>query len=165
MSERRPKTAVILDLGNVVLDYDVDRIVASLALDAESGKLLRDELFFLEHALAPAGPRAAGIRFTSVTPDRVDAGLLQAAQVVFLANVRTLGEEALDRLRSMIGFSGQWADLLTFLPQGWESDPKRRRSATASTFAATLELVKEGKLQLRQTETFAPIELRSRDGT
>ncbi len=45
MNERRPRTSVILDLGNVVLDYDVDRIVASLALDAESGRLLRDELF------------------------------------------------------------------------------------------------------------------------
>ncbi|MDJ0779175.1 MAG: HAD family phosphatase [Gammaproteobacteria bacterium] len=39
------KTAVILDLGNVVLDYDVHRIVESLALDARSGALLRDELF------------------------------------------------------------------------------------------------------------------------
>ncbi len=39
------KNTVILDLGNVVLDYDVNRIVASLSLDAETSALLRDELF------------------------------------------------------------------------------------------------------------------------
>jgi segregation and condensation protein A len=38
------------------------------------------------------------------------------------------------------------------------------RSATAATFAASLELVKEGKAELRQSETFAPIELRRREG-
>ena len=39
-------------------------------------------------------------------------------------------------------------------------DPQRHRSATASHFAAALELVKEGKLELRQSETFSPILLR-----
>ncbi len=68
--------------------------------------LLRDELYFLEHALSPAGPKTAGIRFTSVTPDRLDAGLLDSAQVVFLANVRALGEQAVDRLREFVASGG-----------------------------------------------------------
>lgn len=38
------KTA-ILDLGNVVLDWDVDRILGSLVLPDEQAKLLRAELF------------------------------------------------------------------------------------------------------------------------
>ncbi|MCG8637135.1 MAG: HAD family phosphatase [Desulfobacterales bacterium] len=37
--------AVILDLGNVVLDWNVDRIVGSLGLEKEKGILLRKELF------------------------------------------------------------------------------------------------------------------------
>ncbi len=45
MTRRERKTVVILDLGNVVLDYDVERILASLALDPEIHSLLRDELF------------------------------------------------------------------------------------------------------------------------
>ncbi|MDN5569582.1 MAG: segregation/condensation protein A, partial [Paracoccus sp. (in: a-proteobacteria)] len=49
-------------------------------------------------------------------------------------------EQALDRLRKMIGFAGEWTDLSVLLPQGWEADGKRRRSATAATFAASLEL-------------------------
>jgi segregation and condensation protein A len=72
-------------------------------------------------------------------------------------------DDALERLRGMIGFAGDWADLASFLPEGWESDPARRRSATASTFAASLELVREGRLEIRQSEHFAPVELRRRD--
>ncbi|NIZ59878.1 segregation/condensation protein A [Sedimentitalea sp. CY04] len=72
-------------------------------------------------------------------------------------------EEALERMRGLIGFTGSWTDMLSYLPDGWHSDPVRRRSATAATFAAALQLVKEGKLELRQSETFAPIQLRSCD--
>jgi segregation and condensation protein A len=72
-------------------------------------------------------------------------------------------EQALERMRGLIGYAGDWGDLMSFLPEGWESDPVRRRSATAATFAASLELVKEGRLEIRQTETFAPIHLRKKD--
>ncbi len=72
-------------------------------------------------------------------------------------------EQALDRMRGLIGYAGDWTDLSSYLPDGWEIDPQRRRSATASTFAATLELVKEGHLEIRQSELFAPIQLRKKD--
>ena len=52
---------------------------------------------------------------------------------------------------------------MSFLPEGWEADPKRRRTATAANFAAALELVKAGRVALRQSETFAPIQLKRRD--
>jgi segregation and condensation protein A len=77
-------------------------------------------------------------------------------------NVFTL-EQALERMRGLIGFAGTWTDISTYLPEGWDSDPQRRRSATAATFAASLELVKEGRAELRQSETFAPLELRRKD--
>ncbi len=69
-------------------------------------------------------------------------------------------EEALEKMRHLIGFAGDWTDLSAYLPDGWSTDPKRRRSATAATFAASLELVKAGKAELRQADTFAPIQLR-----
>ena len=72
-------------------------------------------------------------------------------------------DEALARVRGLIGFAGEWADISSFLPEGWEVDPARRRSATASTFAASLELVKEGRIEIRQSEHFAPVEVRKRD--
>ncbi|WP_297538198.1 ScpA family protein [Roseovarius sp.] len=72
-------------------------------------------------------------------------------------------EQALERMRGLIGYAGTWTDILSYLPEGFTADPARRRSATASTFAAALELVKEGRAELRQAEVFAPIELRRRD--
>jgi segregation and condensation protein A len=72
-------------------------------------------------------------------------------------------EQALERMRGLIGFSGDWIDLSNYLPTEWAINPARRRAATAATFAASLELVKAGKLEIRQSETFAPIELRRKD--
>lgn len=72
-------------------------------------------------------------------------------------------EEALERMRALIGFTGSWTDMLSYLPDGWHKDPVKRRSATAATFAASLQLVKEGRLEIRQNENFAPIQLRSLD--
>ncbi|WP_050528291.1 segregation and condensation protein A [Pseudorhodobacter aquimaris] len=78
-------------------------------------------------------------------------------------NVFTM-EEALDRLRGLLGYAGEWTDLTSWLPTGWETSATRRRSATAAHFAAILELAKGGQLEIRQGETFAPIQVRKRDG-
>ncbi len=73
-------------------------------------------------------------------------------------------EQALERMRGMIGFAGSWTDIQSYLPDGWTAEPAMWRSATAATFAASLELVKEGKAELRQSGTFAPIQLRRTEG-
>jgi len=72
-------------------------------------------------------------------------------------------EQALDRMRGLIGYAGAWTDLASYLPPGWDAHPMRRRSATAAHFAAVLELAKRGQIDLRQGETFAPIEIRRRE--
>ena len=69
-------------------------------------------------------------------------------------------ERALERMRPLIGFAREWTDLVMYMPDGWQGDAMRTRSATAATFAASLELVKEGNIELRQGETFAPIQIR-----
>ena len=69
-------------------------------------------------------------------------------------------EQALDRMRGLIGSAIGWADLTSFLPEGWSATPMARRSATAAHFAAVLELAKLGQVTLRQSGIFAPIELR-----
>lgn len=71
-------------------------------------------------------------------------------------------EQALDRLRGLVGTALDWTDLTGFLPDGWTLQPQRRRSATAAHFAAMLELAKRGQVELRQSGTFAPIQLRHR---
>ncbi|PTQ75272.1 segregation and condensation protein A [Celeribacter persicus] len=71
-------------------------------------------------------------------------------------------EQALEKLRYLIPYAVEWADLSSYLPEGWELDPKKRRSATAATFAASLELVKQGQIEIRQGGTFAPIQIKAR---
>ena len=66
---------------------------------------------------------------------------------------------ALDRL---IGGAGDdWARLDQFLI-AYVVDPKMRATAMASSLAATLELVREGEIELNQNSAFAPIYLRKR---
>ena len=74
-------------------------------------------------------------------------------------NVFTL-EEALDKMRHLIRFAGEWTDLASYIPKEWRLDPVRRRAATAAHFAASLELAKSGHVELRQFDTFGRIELK-----
>ena len=73
-------------------------------------------------------------------------------------------EQALERMKGLIGHAIEWGDLSQYLPEAWRLDPKKRRSATASTFAASLELVKAGSLEIKQAENFGPILLRKKPG-
>jgi len=69
-------------------------------------------------------------------------------------------EQALERMRSLIGHAVEWGLLSQYLPDSFRADPKMRRSAIASTFAASLELVKAGRAEIRQEGSFAPLYLR-----
>jgi len=71
-------------------------------------------------------------------------------------------DDALARLNSLLGTASDWTVLASFLPDA-SGDGLLMRSALASTFAASLELSRQGKLRISQSGTFAPIYLRSRD--
>jgi segregation and condensation protein A len=70
-------------------------------------------------------------------------------------------EDALRRLERLVGYVPDWTSLRQFLPSGL-SDRDLSRSALAATFAAALEYARQGKLELRQAETFGPLLIRSR---
>lgn len=57
------------------------------------------------------------------------------------------------------GFEDDWAALDNFILR-YLRNPTERTTAIASAFAATLELVREGRLELRQDGAFQPIYLR-----
>jgi len=75
-------------------------------------------------------------------------------------NVWTLAE-ARELLETLIGTGVSWLSLDEFLVD-YLAEPSTRATIRASSFSASLELVKEGKLDLRQATPFAPIYLRSR---
>ncbi|MQA65760.1 MAG: segregation/condensation protein A [Alphaproteobacteria bacterium] len=70
-------------------------------------------------------------------------------------------EEAVARLRRLLGRIPDWQSLVAFLPEGLK-DGILKRSAVASTFVATLELVRQGQAEVRQEGPFRPIYVRSR---
>lgn len=69
-------------------------------------------------------------------------------------------DEALKRLAGFLGRVPDWRDLTSFLPEELRGEVFLR-SALAATFAATLELARSGRIELRQDRAFGPIYLRS----
>ncbi len=65
-------------------------------------------------------------------------------------------EDALVTLKFFLKHTKDWKDLLDFIPKNLRNNLERK-SALASHFAASLELVKEGELQLRQDNYSANI--------
>jgi segregation and condensation protein A len=64
-------------------------------------------------------------------------------------------------LTRLVGQLADWTALDTFLIE-YLATPEEKRTAIASSFAASLELVREGSLEVRQEQVFAPIYLRGR---
>lgn len=72
-------------------------------------------------------------------------------------------EDALARIGSMLGSVPGWEYLTRYLPdgatEGLRTGQLWARSAVASTFVATLELAKQGVVEVRQSRPFGPIAL------
>ncbi len=81
-----------------------------------------------------------------------------SVHVIARRPVMTL-DEALHRLEAMIGAKLAWTALEAFLPE--TPDPEFRRSALASSFVATLELARLGKVALRQEGAFSTLYVRA----
>lgn len=173
------KSRLLLPPDPAIAGPTGDELAAHLAFQLERLQAMRDAA-----AKLMAGDRLGRDRFVrGVTEDvtrrktvNYSANLLDLMQGY--ARIRTRDdfrpfvmdrdsvftmEQALQRMRGLIGFSGHWTDILSYLPDGWTDDPKKRRSATASTFAASLELAKEGKIVIRQDEIFSPIQIKRAD--
>jgi segregation and condensation protein A len=72
-------------------------------------------------------------------------------------------KEARQRLERLVGATeGDWAQLDLFLEQ-YLPKGEEERTALASSFGATLEMAREGLIELRQDEPFAPIYMRKRE--
>jgi len=74
-------------------------------------------------------------------------------------------EEALERMQRMLGrlpktgTTSVWTTLNSFMPDNIK-DVLLHKSSMASLFTASLELAKQGKVELRQEDTYKPIYLR-----
>ena len=69
-------------------------------------------------------------------------------------------EDAIQRFERLLGKFPDWESLWRFLPDELQ-EGLMTRSAMATTFSACLELAKQGRLRIRQNQTFGPIFLRA----
>lgn len=72
-------------------------------------------------------------------------------------------EQAYERLTHMLGMMPEWSALESFLPLVETESNLTRRSALAATFVASLEMAKNGLIEIRQENTYGHIFLRRRD--
>jgi segregation and condensation protein A len=70
-------------------------------------------------------------------------------------------KEARDELERLLGMNLDWAPLDRLLAE-FLVEPELRKTALASSFTATLEMTREGALELRQAKSFAPLLVRRR---
>lgn len=74
-------------------------------------------------------------------------------------------KQARIRLEQMLGVSIEWTPILTAMSQSLADslmEDEDMRSLKASTFGASLEMAREGKIELKQSEAFTPIYARQR---
>ena len=69
--------------------------------------------------------------------------------------------EARASLERLIGIAEDWSCLDDYL-LNYVVDPSQKATVFASSFAAALELVREGEMELNQKEAFAPLYFRKR---
>lgn len=70
-------------------------------------------------------------------------------------------QEARERLMRLIGETDHWATIDSYLIE-YLVRPELRKTARASALSASLELVREGEVELKQKEHFAPLYVRRR---
>ena len=73
-------------------------------------------------------------------------------------------KEAREILSRMMGKIDDWTSLDVFLID-YLTTPEQRSTAIASSFAATLEMAREGEIEIRQDAAFKPLYLRGRPNT
>jgi segregation and condensation protein A len=71
-------------------------------------------------------------------------------------------KEAREVIEKLVGAMHDWAAFDQWLGK-YLANPELRRSVRASSFTASLELAREGKIELRQDRAFKPIYIRRRE--
>lgn len=69
-------------------------------------------------------------------------------------------QDAREILERLIGRIAEWTPIEALVAEF--ATPQMRATVLASTFSASLELVREGRMELRQTDAFAPLHARAR---
>jgi segregation and condensation protein A len=164
-----------------------DEPSAEMMAEALSFQLLRLEAFQavakkmkskMHHQLTVYG-RGEREKFAAPTPDKYTVDLYQLLKAYGDITQRQTSshykpltfpvmsmEDAMSRMVKMLGrlpragVASVWTTLTSFVPER-VTDPLFARSSIASLLTSALELAKQGKVEIRQDDTFRPIYLRA----
>lgn len=164
-----------------------DEPSAEMMAEALSFQLLRLEAFQavakkmkgkMQHQLTVYG-RGEREKFAAATPDKYTVDLYQLLKAYGDITQRQTSshykpltfpvmsmEDAMSRMVKMLGrlpragVASVWTTLTSFVPEAVK-DPLYARSSIASLLTSALELAKQGKVEIRQDDTFRPIYLRA----
>jgi segregation and condensation protein A len=168
-------------------EKNVDEPSAEMMAEALSFQLLRLEAFQavskklkskMRYNLTVYG-RGEREKFESKEPDKYTVDLYQLLKAYGDITQRQTSshykpitfpvmsmEDAMQRMIKMLGklpragVASVWTTLSSFVPER-VTDPLFARSSIASLLTSALELAKQGKIELRQDESFRPIYLRA----
>jgi segregation and condensation protein A len=98
--------------------------------------------------------------------DQRSRTVVKRAHVVKKRHVMSI-KDARDRLHRLVGASaaGEWLQLDLFMDQFAPATPEMSRTALAASFGATLEMARDGLVELQQAKPFAPIFMRRTEDT
>lgn len=111
----------------------------------EKNQLLEADLYALLKAYAVQRERTS---IRDYTPPKRNVWALQDARKI---------------LKRLIGEAVDWVPMDTYLAQ-YLGNPKERATVIASSFSASLELARQGEVELRQTVAFGPLMMRRGQG-
>ncbi len=171
------KSRLLLPEDEAEAEPGGDELAAALALRLrrleamrEAGRRLMGRSRLGIHVFARGMPEAVAVRTQSVWEARL-YDILSAYAALRLHRVAAKLElprravltlaETRDRLMRLLGSSIEWATLDSYLAD-YLARPELRRTARASALSASLELVREGEVELRQSAPFSPLHVRRR---
>ena len=66
-------------------------------------------------------------------------------------------EEGIKTIKNFFGKLSDWKKLDELIPKNFKNEPKYKRTGKAGIFAGSLELVKEGNLEIKQNSLFEDV--------
>ena len=69
-------------------------------------------------------------------------------------------KQALEIIHKILSISVDWQQLENFVPEEWKKNARKTRTATATNFSVFLELARLKKVEIMQSEPFAPLYFR-----
>ena len=152
-------------------NYNEELFVLSTSGNVLSGSIITDltlESSFMEYTLSIPSNHSLFSSCPSSNRNDTSKGIEREPQFVKITSSLTIRssdlysvEEAIKRIKNIFGSFQEWTNFINIIPK-LKANMIINKSAVSSNFVASLELVKNGYIEVKQIETFGNIFIRSK---